>query len=86
MIHLDVSDLEPPEPYSLAVDILMALPSDAIFKMTHRQEPFPLYQTAAEMGFDHYTTYPAENVVKIQFWHKDNIEAAARFLTDSTPD
>lgn len=76
MINLDVSELEPPEPYGLAVELLATLPSGSILNMTHRQEPYPLYQTANEMGFLHQTTFPSEGVVNIQFWHKDNIDAA----------
>ena len=75
MIHLDVSDLLPPEPYSRALDVLANMPKGTILNMTHRQEPYPLYQTASEMGFKHLTTYPSHGVVKIQFWHKDNKDA-----------
>ena len=74
VIDLDVSELEPPEPYSLAVACLATLPEESILNMIHRQEPYPLYQTADEMGFLHQTTHPSGGVVHIQFWHKDNCE------------
>lgn len=75
VINLDVSELEPPEPFSLVVGRLATLPDDAVLNMIHRQEPYPLYQTADEMGFSHHTIYPSDGVVHIQFWHKDNREA-----------
>lgn len=79
VIDLDVSELEPPEPYALAVHQLTQLPDDSILNMIHRQEPYPLYQTADEMGFSHQTTYPSDGVVHIQFWHKDNRKVASYF-------
>ena len=79
IIDLDVSDLEPPEPYSLAVQCLATLPDDVVLNMMHRQEPFPLYQTADEMGFLHQTIYPADGVIHIYFWHKSNRAAANQF-------
>lgn len=83
VIHLDVSDLEPPEPYRLAIDILSTLPPNVVFKMTHRQEPFPLYQTATEMGFDYHATEASPNVIHIRFWHKGNEDMAKRSLNGS---
>ncbi|WP_250655137.1 DUF2249 domain-containing protein [Alkalimarinus coralli] len=75
-IHLDVSELEPPEPYRMAVELLAALPHESILNMVHRKEPYPLYQTAAEMGFDHKTIHLPDGIVKILFWHKNNSQAA----------
>ncbi len=68
--------------YSMAIDrrnrreahLYQAL-HPAVLNMIHRQEPYPLYQTADEMGFSHHTIYPSDGVVHIQFWHKDNREA-----------
>ncbi|MFD2231405.1 DUF2249 domain-containing protein [Alkalimarinus sediminis] len=80
VIDLDVSELEPPEPYALAVQHLVSLPDESILNMIHRQEPFPLYQTADEMGFFHQTTFASEGVVHIYFWHKDD-RAAADYLS-----
>ncbi len=73
---MDVRELEAPEPYRLAVDVLVDMPHGTILNMTHRKEPFPLYQTASEMGFDHQTTFINDDFVQIQFWHKGNKEAA----------
>jgi len=70
VIKLDVSELEPPEPYSLAINILSEMPCETILNMIHRKEPFPLYQTASEMDFEHKTTFLCDGMVQIQFWHK----------------
>jgi len=72
VIKLDVSELEPPEPYGLAIEILSDMPSETILNMIHRKEPYPLYQTASEMGFEHKTTFLCDGMVQIQFWHKDD--------------
>lgn len=75
IIELDVSDLEPPEPYSLAIGILSGMPSETVLNMTHRKEPYPLYQTAAELGFDHKTTVFCDGAVNVQFWHRGDSAA-----------
>ena len=67
---MDVSELEPPEPYGLAIDILSGMPEATILNMIHRKEPYPLYQTALEMGFEHKTIFLSDGLVQIQFWHK----------------
>lgn len=86
MVDLDVSELEPPEPYTLAVECLASLPSDSILNMTHRQEPYPLYQTADEMGFLHQTTYASDGVIHIYFWHKANRDVANYFYRKALRD
>ncbi len=70
VINLDVSELEPPEPYGLAIDILLEMPAKTILNLIHRKEPYPLYQTASEMGFEHKTVLLNDGRVNIQFWHK----------------
>ena len=74
VIKLDVSDLEAPEPYGLAIGVLSGMPCETILNMVHRKEPYPLYQTSFEMGFEHKTNFLNDGMVQIQFWHKgDNI-------------
>ncbi len=82
MITLDVSEMAPPEPYRQAVEALIEMPHGSLLKMVHRKEPYPLYQTAAEMGFYHKTTYLDDGVVQILFWHKDDSEIAERHLAE----
>ena len=82
VINLDVSELEPPEPYGLAIDILLDMPSKMILNMIHRKEPYPLYQTAQEMGFEHKTTFLSDDRVQIQFWHKGDSVAQSSLVNN----
>ena len=85
-IHLDVSELAAPEPYALAIEALSDLPLLSVLSMTHRKEPFPLYQAADEMGFDHHTMCLNNSVVSIHFWHKGNQQAAMHYATLQSTD
>jgi len=49
--RLDVSDLEPPEPMERILDVLDEMPESDWLRVTHRREPYPLYNMLRNMGF-----------------------------------
>ena len=49
--RVDVSALEPPEPFERILDALMDLPRGDLLRVRHRREPFPLYRLLERSGF-----------------------------------
>jgi uncharacterized protein (DUF2249 family) len=47
----DVRDLEPPEPMERILEILDGMPGGDWLRVTHRREPYPLYNLLRGMGF-----------------------------------
>ncbi|GGK67274.1 DUF2249 domain-containing protein [Amphritea balenae] len=54
LIHLDVSELEAPEPMSVILRELHQLKSDTALRIRHRKRPLPLYSLLQEMGFTYH--------------------------------
>lgn len=66
--HLDVSDLEPPQPLVRALAALQQLADDEYLVLRHRREPLPLYGMLAPLGFVHRTTAAADGHCEIRIW------------------
>ncbi|GLQ31943.1 DUF2249 domain-containing protein [Litoribrevibacter albus] len=67
-IHLDVSELEPPEPMVCILEALPKLSPGEVLCVHHRREPFPLYQKLASLGFDFKTIQQTEARYQIHIW------------------
>ena len=55
-VPLDVSALEPPEPMQRILEALFDLPVGDRLRVTHRREPFPIYEILRRMGYLWETT------------------------------
>ncbi len=51
---LDVRELEPPEPFLLAMQAIGELGVGDELVLLHRREPFPLYDVLNSLGFLHH--------------------------------
>ena len=51
---LDVRDLEPPEPFRIAMQAIGELGVGDELVLLHRREPFPLYDVLNGLGFAHH--------------------------------
>ncbi len=60
IIEVNVSALAPPEPMQVILSSLAALPSDAVLKVFHRREPFPLYEQLIANGWLYHSKQLAE--------------------------
>ena len=69
---LDVSELEAPEPFRMAVAAIEALEAGQFLRLCHRREPFPLYETLARMGFSHRVRDGARTKYEILIWRADD--------------
>ena len=74
---LDVSELEAPEPFRMAVAAVEALEEGQFLRLCHRREPFPLYDTLARMGFSHRVCDGKHTKYEILVWRADDPMLAA---------
>lgn len=65
---LDVSDLEPPEPLTVILSALQALPAQQALKVRHRREPFPLYPLLDDLGYEHRCSMLGADDYRIYIW------------------
>ena len=65
---LDVSELEAPEPFRLALAAINELEDGEYLRLCHRREPFPLYETIARMGFSYRVRDGARTKYEILIW------------------
>ncbi|WP_432474416.1 DUF2249 domain-containing protein [Amphritea sp. HPY] len=68
LIHLDVSELEAPEPMSVILNELHQLKSDAALRIRHRKRPLPLYSLLQEMGFTYHCVELDVSELAIYIW------------------
>jgi len=69
---LDVSELEAPEPFRLAVAAINELEADEYLCMRHRREPFPLYEMLAKLGFSYRVRRGEHTRYEILIWRADD--------------
>ena len=72
LIHLDVSELEPPEPMSVILNELQQLNSDTALRVCHRKRPLPLYSFLQEMGYAYYCVELGVCDLVIYIWPEDD--------------
>lgn len=65
---LDVSDLEAPEPLTQIIDLLKKIEPRSYLRVTHRKEPFPLYDILHENGFDYHVIKIHHSEYNILIW------------------
>jgi uncharacterized protein (DUF2249 family) len=66
--HIDVSDLDPPEPLERILDSLADLPSGQWLRVTHRRDPLPLYRMLKDMGYRWHTERISPQHFEIRIW------------------
>ncbi len=78
--ELNVSALAPPEPMQMILSSLATLPNDAVLKVVHRREPFPLYEQLIANGWLYHSKQVAEEKFEIYIVNKKDKLAFADFL------
>lgn len=71
---LDVSSLEPPEPFREALRALSDLGEDEYLVLLHRREPIPLYAALREKGFRWRTRKGERTAVEVVIWREGKDE------------
>ncbi|MFN3605296.1 MAG: DUF2249 domain-containing protein [Leptonema sp. (in: bacteria)] len=66
--ELDVSHLPAPEPFYKILETLLNLKEKEVLKVTHRKEPFLLYEELKKMGFFYRTKQISENQFEIYIY------------------
>lgn len=64
-IEINVSSLPPPEPMSEILKHLAILPEQYILVVTHRREPFPLYERLSVNGWAYRTIQVSQESYRI---------------------
>lgn len=79
-IDLDVSALPPCEPLELTLEGLRRLRTGDWLRVSHRREPFPLYQLLEQAGFRWETRGLGTDRYEIRIWRAGDTaaERAAR--------
>lgn len=76
--HLDVSDLEAPEPLVQVLDAAESLAPGEYLRMYHRREPCLLYPNLDQRGFDHATRQGRDVACEVFIWRRGDAEAEGR--------
>ena len=68
VIHIDVSELEPPEPMDRILARLRQLQAGQLLRVRHRREPFPLYPMLEQAGYEYCCIPIGTEVFLIYIW------------------
>ena len=74
---LDVSELEAPEPFRIAVAAISELEKGEYIRLCHRREPFPLYEMLAGLGLSYRVREGAHTRYEILIWRADDPKLTA---------
>ncbi|CAK0776080.1 hypothetical protein CCP3SC1_800013 [Gammaproteobacteria bacterium] len=80
---LDVSHMDPPEPFENAVEALRTLQEGECLRLLHSREPFPLYSFLNNAGFAYRTVRGTITPFEIYIWRTRNIVTTIQ--TDAQP-
>ena len=83
--HIDVRDLEPPEPLEIALEMANSLGPGEYLHMLHRREPYPLYRLLEQYGF-RYSMHSGGNCpFEILIWRDGDSDAERAVQSVITP-
>lgn len=68
IIHMDVSELEPPEPMERILARLQQLQAGQLLRVRHRREPFPLYPMLEQAGYKYCCIQRGTEAFLIYIW------------------
>ena len=76
-ILLDVSNLEPPAPLEITLDVAEGLEPGQYLRMLHRRDPCMLYGNLDSNHFKYFQRKGSTTAVELFIWREDDAEAAA---------
>jgi hypothetical protein len=68
-VTLDASEMEPPEPFDRATEILRQLESGQYLRMLHRRVPYPLFEFCQAMSLAHAVIEGSGTAYEIIIFH-----------------
>lgn len=68
-VKVDVSDLAPPEPMTVILKHLSTLTAQQCLVISHRRQPYPLYEKLANAGFSYHCVVKAQDAVLLYIFH-----------------
>ena len=71
-ITVDVSTLAPPEPMTVILTHLAKLTQHECLLVTHRREPFPLYEKLEEAGFSYHCKKHAQDKISLYIFYQSS--------------
>lgn len=72
LVLLDVRELAPPEPMTAILSALAILAPQQILKVSHRREPFPLYERLEAADWCHHCKKINEDLYVIHIFKHEN--------------
>lgn len=72
LITVDVSTMAPPEPMVVILAHLAELTVQECLLVTHRRQPFPLYEKLKEAGFSYHCEVHAQDDISLYIFHQSS--------------
>ncbi|MDH5602178.1 MAG: DUF2249 domain-containing protein [Gammaproteobacteria bacterium] len=72
---IDATEMEPPEPLMLTLDMVEDLGPGDYIRFRHRREPVPLYDSLIQSGFSFLTCTGHDVKFEIFIWRKNDAKA-----------
>lgn len=69
---IDVSELEPPEPFEAVLQLIGEIQDGEYVRMLHRKQPLPLIQLLKEQGFECIIQSGQQTRWEIVIWNKQD--------------
>lgn len=69
-VTVDVSDLAPPEPMTVILKHLSTLTALQCLVISHRRQPYPLYEKLANAGFSYHCVVKAQEAILLYIFHQ----------------
>lgn len=79
LVVVDVQDLSPPEPMTVILNALARLEQGHCLLVTHRRQPFPLYEKLAQAGWAYHCQVHDDDNISLFIYR----QAEQRFFEQS---
>ncbi len=70
LVEVDVKQLAPPEPMTVILTALAQLTSEQCLLVSHRRQPFPLYEKLQQAGWDYHCQMHDEGNISLFIYRK----------------
>ncbi len=72
LVEVDVKQLAPPEPMTVILTALAQLTDGQCLLVSHRRQPFPLYEKLQQAGFSYHCEVHSDDNVSLYIYHQSS--------------
>jgi uncharacterized protein (DUF2249 family) len=84
LVDVDVKQLAPPEPMTVILTALAQLTSEQCLLVSHRRQPFPLYEKLQQTGWAYHCEVHGDDHISLYIYREKDQQLFEHHFTNKT--